>query len=65
MSDKITKSCWIIGASHGIGQSLASKYYKSGYNIIISARSKDKLEKINDEFFNNLEPFFNTNSIFK
>lgn len=49
MSDKIKKSCWIIGASHGIGQALAQKYYNAGYDIIISARSTDKLKSFKKE----------------
>lgn len=42
----MAKICWIIGASYGIGESLSYKYYQQGYDVIISARSKDKLQKI-------------------
>ncbi len=42
----MAKSCWIIGASYGIGESLAYQYYNNGYNIILSARSKDKLAQL-------------------
>lgn len=40
------KNCWIIGASHGIGEALAAKFYKDGYDLIISARSSEKLEDL-------------------
>lgn len=40
------KTCWIIGASFGIGESLVRKFFENGYDVAISARSKDKLEKI-------------------
>lgn len=48
------KNCWIVGASYGIGEALAHKFYCSGYNIILSARSLKKLEELQqnltDEF---------------
>ncbi len=44
------KTCWIIGASHGIGEALAKSYYDQGFNLAISARSIEKLEKIKEEF---------------
>ncbi|MDX2082399.1 MAG: SDR family NAD(P)-dependent oxidoreductase [Rickettsiales bacterium] len=43
-SDK--KTCWIIGASHGIGEALAQEIFSQNYNLIISARSQDKLFEI-------------------
>lgn len=43
------KLCWIIGASHGIGESLAKKYFESGFDLAISARSEDKLKSIRNE----------------
>lgn len=46
MSKKITKNCWIIGASQGIGEAVAQKYFTSGYNLMISARDVKKLEEI-------------------
>jgi short-subunit dehydrogenase len=42
-------TCWIIGASHGIGKALAYKYHKEGYNVIISARSKNDLKLIKSD----------------
>ncbi len=43
------KNCWIIGASHGMGEAIARKFYKDGYNVVISARSSEKLEKLKSE----------------
>lgn len=43
------KNCWIIGSSHGIGEAIARKYYEEGYDIIISARSSEKLESLKSE----------------
>lgn len=40
------KVCWIIGASHGIGEALAQKYFNANFDVVISARSKEKLETI-------------------
>ncbi len=40
------KTCWIIGASHGIGEALVKNYYDQGYNLAISARDLKKLEEI-------------------
>jgi dehydrogenase/reductase SDR family member 7B len=43
MSKKII---WITGASSGIGEAVTEKFLKEGHQVIISARSLDKLEKI-------------------
>ncbi len=40
------KTCWIIGASQGIGEALAKKYFDSGFDLAISARNEDKLKSI-------------------
>ncbi len=42
------KICWIIGASSGIGEALANKFYEENYDLIISARSLDKLDLIKE-----------------
>ncbi len=49
----MSQTCWIIGASHGIGSSLAKKYYDQGYNIAISARSKDNLVSLKQNLVKN------------
>ncbi|MEI6853857.1 MAG: SDR family NAD(P)-dependent oxidoreductase [Bacteroidota bacterium] len=36
----------VTGASSGIGEACAIKFAENGYNIIITARRKDKLEKL-------------------
>ena len=40
------KVCWITGASSGIGEALAQMFYEKGARVILSARSKDKLESL-------------------
>ncbi|NUM31840.1 MAG: SDR family oxidoreductase [Bacteroidetes bacterium] len=40
------KTVWITGASSGIGKELALQYAAMGFNIVISARRKDELEKV-------------------
>ncbi len=43
------RTCWIIGASHGIGAALVEKYFKCGFDLMISARSLDKLHTIREQ----------------
>ena len=43
------KTIWIIGASTGIGAALARVLHKRGVNLILSARSEDKLKSLNDD----------------
>ncbi len=42
------KTIWIVGASHGIGKSLAVKLSENN-NVIVSARSTDDLKKISEK----------------
>jgi len=42
------KVCWIIGASSGIGEALVNKLYEEDCDLVISARSLDKLELIKE-----------------
>lgn len=43
------KTCWIIGASQGIGEALAKKYFDYGFDLAISARNEDKLKSIRND----------------
>lgn len=43
------KTCWIIGASHGIGEALAQKFYEENYNLVISARGLESLDLIKEK----------------
>ena len=45
----------ITGASTGLGRDFAYKLAKEGYDLILVARSKDKLEKIKEELDVNVE----------
>jgi len=47
------KVCWIIGASHGIGEALANKFYEENYDVIISSRDLSKLELIKENLLQN------------
>ncbi len=40
------KNIWITGASSGIGEALAIEFSKKNTNLILSARNKEKLEKV-------------------
>jgi len=46
---------WIIGSSSGIGKALAKKLDNKGYNLILSSRSEDKLNELNNLLNNDHE----------
>lgn len=50
------KTVWIIGASHGIGEALAQKYFNAGFDVAISARSVAALEEIRREIYQQKQP---------
>ncbi|MEL7408233.1 MAG: SDR family oxidoreductase [Cyanobacteria bacterium J06558_2] len=45
----MTSVAFITGASQGIGKATASLFAKKGYDLIITARTKDKLEAVAEE----------------
>jgi dehydrogenase/reductase SDR family protein 7B len=53
--DFSNKIVWIIGASSGIGEALASEFINRGAKIIISSPEVDKLYELSDNF-NSLRP---------
>ncbi|MGE4313550.1 MAG: SDR family NAD(P)-dependent oxidoreductase [Pseudobdellovibrionaceae bacterium] len=42
----LNQTVWIIGASSGIGKALAYELHERGARLILSARSKDKLDEL-------------------
>ena len=46
------KKYWIIGSSSGIGKELAKKLDSQGCNLILSSRSEDKLNQLNNSLIN-------------
>lgn len=49
MTDFRTKKVWIVGASEGIGRSLAKKFAAAGATLILSARTMDRLDSLLEE----------------
>ena len=45
----MTPTAFITGASQGIGKATALLFAKNGYNLIITARTKDRLEAVAEE----------------
>lgn len=46
MRDWIGKRYWLVGASEGLGRALAFKLSNAGAEVIVSARSVDRLESL-------------------
>ena len=42
------KTIWITGASSGIGKALAMEFFRRGASVILSARTRDKLQELKD-----------------
>lgn len=49
MNDWQGKRYWIVGASEGLGRALAHQLSKVGVELILSARSEDRLQSLADE----------------
>ncbi|WP_299650113.1 SDR family oxidoreductase [uncultured Tateyamaria sp.] len=43
------KRYWLVGASDGLGRALAHQMSRSGVEVVVSARSEDKLKELVDE----------------
>jgi NADP-dependent 3-hydroxy acid dehydrogenase YdfG len=46
MSDWIGKRYWLVGASEGLGRAVAMKLSKVGAEVVVSARSEDRLAEL-------------------
>ena len=49
MSDWAGKRYWLVGASEGLGEALAQKLSAAGVQLVLSARSEDKLAALAKE----------------
>lgn len=46
MRDLNGKTCWLIGASEGLGRELAAALAHSGVNLVLSARNEERLASL-------------------
>lgn len=53
MNTETGKTALITGASSGIGQELAKLFAQDGYNLVLVARSDDKLDRLGEVFKSN------------
>jgi len=49
MKDWIGKRYWLVGASEGLGRALAHVMSRAGAEVIVSARSEDRLQELVEE----------------
>ncbi|HSN47448.1 MAG TPA: SDR family NAD(P)-dependent oxidoreductase [Flavobacterium sp.] len=49
MTNTAQKVVWITGASSGIGKSMALEWGRLGYDVVLSSRRKELLDKVADE----------------
>lgn len=49
MTEFLGKRYWLVGASEGLGRALAQKLSRAGAEVILSARSQDRLEALKAE----------------
>ena len=49
MKDWTGKRYWLVGASEGLGRELALTMSRAGVEVIVSARSEDRLKDLVDE----------------
>ena len=47
--DLTGRTYWLIGASEGLGRALAHELDQLGVNLVLSARSEDRLKSLSDE----------------
>lgn len=47
MTERLT--CWVTGASAGIGMALANAYAERGYNLVLTARREERLQTLADD----------------
>ncbi len=53
-SIKREKTVLITGASYGIGEVLAVEFIRDGYDLVLTARSEDKLTEVRAELLKNI-----------
>lgn len=49
MTDWTAKTYWIVGASEGLGRALAHQMSRAGVQLVVSARSEDRLRELVEE----------------
>lgn len=49
MTEWAGKRYWMVGASEGLGRALAHKLSRAGVYLILSARSRDRLESLSED----------------